>query len=490
MRSISPMKIVVVCNSDVPWGKEIMPWWAGYHDVFATVVEFPFGTDCLDHTRNIRWASYDPGSRENFYNRFIRPVQAIARDVGAHGVFMGPGTPMQVRLPDSSGTMRYISLPAALACIHGFVRLVENFGYPLPSVYGPWLRFDDAAMLPELGFVREPNLVMTVNNSFKYYGGQRVQGNQQEYQSHYGAFVPPVTGWPGLVRLYKGQLGFVEEELETFSPIRKALYAEPMLVGRFGKPVFHSQSSPQMRAFVGDETLEDAIKIFNGSLTQQKDIAGHRDQPIWIGVSNRNAGMTDLMCAAAIDVARRAGFTNINFFTRSINSITRSELEKCIRLQDRVFTFSQVPQQPTRDCFLYLGYGLHNEVPGRYDEQNSAGELRAIQGAHIDRLFHYLPGSLVFAGTSFPCRHVARNLKDGGAGGISCEYEPGFRAQPATLLYNLLKGCRLAEAHALTNELIGSVSFPVGDPIYAPFKHESGEGENWYATMGAPFHGA
>jgi hypothetical protein len=490
MRSLTPMRALIVCNSDVPWGAEFMPYWTFYHGVQCETISFPFGTSCLDSTKGWQAGTYRPGSREAFYNDLIRPVQEAAESFGANAVFMGPGTPMYVELPDRENVNRVISLPPIFGVVHGIVRLVERFGYPLPSVYGPYLAFDDSATLPDYGFVREGGLNTAITNTYKYYGGTRWSGNPEEYQQNYGTFVNSCSGWPGLPRQYKGKLGFAEQDLPTagLSAFKRAFFADPMLVGRFGRPVFHRQAA-SARAYVGDENPIDTLTIARNSIANSQDIAYHSDKPIWVGVSERNGGMTDLMCAAAVDVLRRAGFSNINFFTRTINSIRRPQLEECIKLSDRRFTYSQIPSKSGNDCFLYVGYALHNEVPGEDGRLSSTGVPLTVQGVHVDKLFNWLPGSLTFAGTSFPARHVMRNLKQGGSGGISCEYEPGFRDQPQSLVYNLLKGCSLAETQALTNCPIGGVSFPVGDPLYAPFRHERGENENWYPPAGTPFIG-
>lgn len=490
MKSIDPIKPLVICNSDVPWSEEIMPYWTWGHGIGCETISFPFGSACLDSTKDWRAGTYMPGSREAFYNDLIRPVQEAAEAYGANAVFMGPGTPLYVQLPDRSNVNRVIPLPPVFATLHGTVRLVERYGYPPPSAYGPYLAFDDAVTLPGFGFVREGGLSSAVTNVFKYYGGNRWTGGPDEYQARYGTFDNSCSGWPGMPRKYKGRFGYREQDLPTagLSVFKRAYFADPMLIGRFGKPVFHRQAA-SARAYVGDETPEATVDLASRSIANSRSIAFHSDKPVWVGVSERNGGMTDLMCASAVDVLRRAGFSNINFFTRTINSIRRPQLERCIRVSDRKFSYGQIPSKPGNDCFLYVGYALHNEIPGEDGRLSSKGVPLSVQGVHVDKLFNWLPGSLTFAGTSFPARHVMRNLKGGGSGGISCEYEPGFRDQPQTLVYNLLKGCSLVEAYALTNAVMGGAPFPVGDPLYAPFRDEKGEGENWYPPAGTPFVG-
>lgn len=480
------MKAIVICNTDAPWAAEMMPWWfglrrAGHH---CKVFNFPFGAQCLKWDGGNNAGTYYPGSMELFYENLLKPAAEMAREYGAQGIFMGPGTPMYVSLPNRGGTNSVISLPPIFACAHGIVRLRE-MGLPLPRVWGPTLVFDDRFRLPDGTEVQEGGLWCYAGNQYKFYGGARSVGGPQEFQQTYGDMPQISSGWPGLPRLYKGRLGFTEETLRQtpwIGPYRAALYADLMHVGRFGRPVFHRQAL-SARQYVGDETVMSATEILRGSLANERDINFHRNKPIWVGVSNRNAGMTDMMCAAAVDVARRAGFTNVRYFTRSTPN--RPVLDRGYApVSQRAFAYSQIPQQQGYPCWLYLGYALHNEVPGSGNAVNSEGTLLAVQGTDIDRLFRFLPGSLVFAGTSFPARHVMRNLRDHGSGGVSCEYEPGFRAQPQTLLYNLLHGANLCETLALTNENQGDVSFAVGDPLYAPFRHETRDLTGLYAAPG------
>lgn len=501
MRQIEPLRAVIICNADVPWSGEMAPWWAslrgygmrhanrmgGGPGIVVTLLKFPFGTSCLSAASGSSGGTYVPPSNQYFYDNLIKPASELAREFNAGAIFMGPATPMYVTLPArSNNTPQTISLPPIFATAHAQVRMVDELGCPLPRVFGPTLSFDDIIDLPELGgtFI-EPGLFCYASNMAKYYD-TRTAGNSDEFQGQYGQMLNnSSTGWPGLPRIYKGLLGRRTEDMErTFGSIlRKTLDGEPLLVGRIGRPVFHRQALTA-RQYMGDETPSACTTVLRGALANELDIAGHRDKPLWFGISQRNTGMTDQTCMAAVDIARRAGFTNVNYFTRTIaNPAIQAAYAP---ISGRAFTYAQIPAQQTRDCFLYFGYALHNEVPGRSNETNSNGDLLAVQGTDVDRLFNFLPGSLSFAGTSFPARHVMRCLRGGGAGGISCEFEPGFRAQPQTLLYNLLKGCTLAETLALTNEFLGDVPFPVGDPLYAPFRYEQGIDEDWYAAVGTP----
>lgn len=493
LRSVEPLRALIICNADVPWSAEMAPWWASLRlyagkraGIVAQTFNFPFGTACLSASSGSNGGTYFPPSNQYWYDNLLKPASEMARAMNANAIFMGPGTPMYISLPSrSTNAPQVISLPPLFASAHGIVKMVDDIGYPLPRVFGPNLAFDVQADLPDIGTVIEGGLTCEFSNQWKYYD-VRTAGNSSEFQQIYGQMRQVSSGWPGLTRIYKGLLGRKTEDMEvTFASIfRKTLFSEPLLVGRIGRPVFHRQALTA-RQYIGDETMPGTVAVLRGALANERDIETHRNKPIWVGISNRNTGMTDMMCAATVDVARRAGFTNINYFTRSI---ANSDIIAAYAPNSgRAFTYSQIPSLTTpRDCFLYFGYALHNEVPGRDNETNSNGDLLAVQGTDIDRLFNFLPGSLTFAGTSFPARHVMRCLKGGGAGGMSCEYEPGFRVQPQTLLYNLLKGCSLAECFALTNDMLGGVSFPVGDPMYAPFRYEQGIGEDWYPATGTP----
>jgi hypothetical protein len=256
---------------------------------------------------------------------------------------------------------------------------------------------------------------------------------------------------------------------------RSRLYAHPMLPARIGKPVF--RAGTVALAAQGDETQARTRDMIDAAIANEGTISTHAAKPVWVGVSWRISSMRDVEDMAAVDMFKRAGFTNVNYFHRHVPSTT----ERDQYVPSPNFLYNDIPSNPGNDCWMYFGHGLHNQEYG-----NSVPDSSGISGQQLDALFNWQSGALTFGGTSFPVHHVIRcQAAATGVGGVACQFEPGYRADPHSTLFALLNGQSVVEAVCYVSE-IGGPAVVCGDPLYRPFKDETNPGNiEWWPRSGA-----
>jgi hypothetical protein len=465
---VYPLKAVVVCNSDVPWSRSTSEYWAAEHGVDAFYIDIPFGTNVVNAAASSTSSTYIRPTNQDIYNDLIAPVASAAEAHGARAIFMGPATPIRVRWfsPFASGGFTQDLLPPLMSNVRGLKMVLDEGLSPLPNLV---LRSE----FLWYGISGGP-----VNLGYRY--GAVPRGDTQKYGLMTGGSLDVGRGPQILIRSMRGRFGFPAGHIAATVPAASRasiLYsANITLTGRIGKPVIHSDGAVTA-SYMGNETEAGTIAIVDGCIANEGSIATHKDKPVYVGISYRLSGMSDSSCIAAVDMLRRAGFTDVRYFTRNIVNTVNMEIYTPVA--GREFAYSSVPTEGGRDCFMQFGYALHNQRPG-----STTVESDGVSGVDIDNLFVYQSGAVAYSGTSQALRHPMRATKQLAGGGWGVLDEPGMRTSPHSLVYAMLHGYSLAEAVEVTALTPFTFHCTIGDPLYAPFRNQPYPTNEWWAPEG------
>jgi len=460
VKALYPLKVLVVCNQDIGWSKDLAEYWADEHDLQTVqYIELPMGTDCVN-------ASVASGSwfrrptMQAICDELLLPIGAAANAMDANAVFMGPATPPFLRADDVSGSLNGALAPL-MQLIRGLHRVMTD-GIPAPTnavSSGFWWEYGWPA-----------------GNPFRFPYGGGLYGDTQDntLQPAYGLF-GTAAGRPARIRTRRGHLGYTEAEnaQRIDLPEMVRMVSDPVLFGRIG--TYAWQRDPTVAAFMGNETEERTEAIIDMAVANIGTISDHKDKPVWIGVHNRTSFMTAELCLACVEMLERAGFTDVNILTRGLSSTAIQIMQDYGWSADMLYT----GLTEGNDCFMHFGYALTNGRPG--DTAN--------KGTAYDNLFDFLPGALSIGFTSQMIFHGLRASRLGGVGGWGSRHEPGAQEHVSESLYALLHGATLSELAVITDRF-GTASqkaggLVVGDPLYAPFGNELNEGRiEWWAPGG------
>lgn len=482
MNPIDLSSVIVVTNSDLAWSATETDYWATQHGVSVEKIPISFGTACLSPTGTFNDAVWTPANVLAWYTTLIQPVALAAIAGGHRAAFMGPGTPFFVNFPRVSG-YSVMALPSHLCCAVGIHRLYQEYG-----------------VFPDVGSSSTSHLLY--GGSFgvdPYYNISVTPGATELYPYLNTSALPYYRSTyadlasPGKI-LARFMPGFGEDDeadLATWltptsahmSPTligecKGRLFAHPMLTGRIGKPVYRHLGSVS-RAAMSSETEARTRAMTDNAIANEGTIGTHATKPVWVGVHRRTSYLTDVDDMAVVDMFKRAGFTTVNYFTRSVPSTA----ERVVYVPSPVFQYADLPSYAVGlNCWMYFGNALLNHEFG-----NATTDGDGIAGTDLDALFNWLPGAMTFGRTSFPVHHVLRCAEDAdGIGGAACREEPGVQApKPAEILFALLNGQSAVEAYSYTRSLGGPDVF-VGDPLYRPFADEVNAGNiEWWPRAGA-----
>lgn len=510
-RRADPRRVIVVHNTAVPWSLTTAQHWAKLRGVLAEYVGFDFGVNAINHTKS--WTDQYATDPDTLWTDLLQPVGALAERLRAEACFMAPATPYLISmtakyLDGTPGTeARPFMLPEIFGCARGLYLARTLYGVPMPSVhfhqlgfsgsYG--LQFDDDYRNSPSGVWCTADFVSTKRNSVFLY---RPATSQPEVP-HNGVITThwygpdyhlPVTGSALRTDDGPGSIGTMHPGVIFNSPqgsiggneIGSVFCSYTMLVGRIGRPVIHDRGLSEKVFLGGDETEAEAVEIIEDAVESEGSYADHKDKPIWVGIHSLTQGVTNRKSCLIVDMFRKAGFENVNYFYRTIDE--PDYVNYWCPAGEKAFDYADIAGATMHENCFMLFNGFRNA--GIVDATQNAGqETDGVSGLDITNTFDYMKGALSFVFTSVsllhPMRCQARTVdQHGGVGGVGARYESGGSTNPLAIAFGLLNGMSVVESTYFAGTYAAGGSSCIGDPLYAPFRYELPRRDMWMENLG------
>ena len=433
-RRLEPGRAVLIENTDQPWSVERTRWIARRKRVpAANIISAALGT---------RTDYYDPGDNQALWDKLLEPLFAVVDDVGAQGVYLGPGCPDGVILTGqlvigssySAGAESATMLNDLVASI----RHVES----VFSAYGPTSLCWVYTPFGNYAYLRVPPALTGVGinpSNYRYsltgVGGsvQPTYGTQYEGVDAANIVLPNQTaldllGDPGNRSLLQGKFGVgysrsaywdngtdAPEELKESSTLAGKILDRAIRYGEALNPANRYQQRVHFQ-FDGYTTTYPTICY----LVQQMRDWGYDVDYFW-----RSAG---------------------NSFTEPYAPVSGS-----------AYTLDDLQQGRVRD------YPYHVMVGDASNQE--------MLDPPFSTAWQPTPGGGSYMGPSEGWLYALNGLKRGGGGGASNGQHISalVYAVQYQLLHNLLRGMTWAEAIYYSGYSSTASMYAVGDPMLTPF---------------------